>query len=101
MNNEVAAQLITTLFTKLLVVVMWITPIVLGIKTAKAKGYSPHWMWFGLHPAGGWIALIMLWHLDQRPQCPTCGQFVSSSYITCPFCKASLVRTIVERPTGA
>ena len=38
----------------------WIWPIFLGIKAAKEKGRSPHWMWFGLNPLGGWIALAVL-----------------------------------------
>src|SRR6185295_18877289 len=38
----------------------WIFPIAKGLKIAKAKSRSPHWMWFGIHPLGGWIALIVL-----------------------------------------
>ena len=29
----------------------WIVPVYFGVKTAKSKGYSPHWMWFGIYPA--------------------------------------------------
>jgi hypothetical protein len=31
----------------------WLLPILLGVRTARQKGRSPHWMWFGLHPFAG------------------------------------------------
>jgi hypothetical protein len=35
-------------------------PVILGVRAARAKGRSPHWMWFGVHPVTGWIAYIWL-----------------------------------------
>jgi hypothetical protein len=53
------------------VLALTITPVILGIKAAKRKGVSPHWMWFGLHPVGGWIAyLIIRSRPDRRPVPP-------------------------------
>jgi len=53
------------------VLALTITPVILGIKAAKRKGISPHWMWFGLHPIGGWIAyLIIRSRPDRRPATP-------------------------------
>ena len=40
--------------------IIWILPIVLGVRAARAKGVSPHWMWFGVHPMGGWIAFLII-----------------------------------------
>ncbi len=31
-----------------------------GLRAAKAKGRSPHWMWLGIHPVSGWIAFVWL-----------------------------------------
>ena len=39
---------------------IWFTPIWLGVRTARKKRLSPHWMWFGIHPLFGWIACLVL-----------------------------------------
>jgi hypothetical protein len=39
------------------VLTVYIGLIVLGVKTAKGKNRSPHWMWFALHPLGLLITL--------------------------------------------
>ncbi len=49
---------------------MTIIPVVLGIKAAKRKGVSPHWMWFGLHPLGGWIAYLVIRSRPDRVPAP-------------------------------
>ena len=58
----------------------WIWPIFLGIKTAKEKGRSPHWMWFGVYPIGGWIALAVLRSLP-APNTPTEQHLADSSLL--------------------
>ncbi|MBL0314116.1 MAG: hypothetical protein IPP78_15750 [Holophagaceae bacterium] len=63
MNKLIELLLVITLLITLLIVFiggLWIWPIFLGIKAAKEKHRSPHWMWFGIHPIGGWIALAIL-----------------------------------------
>jgi hypothetical protein len=35
-------------------------PVLHGIDVATRSGYSPSWMWFGLHPMLGWIAYAVL-----------------------------------------
>jgi hypothetical protein len=42
------------------ILVFWLLPIVLGLRAARAKGRSLHWMWFGLNPITGWIAYLWL-----------------------------------------
>lgn len=49
----------------LLILALYIAPVVLGVRVAKARGRSPHWMWFGLHPVSGWIAYF--WLRSSRP----------------------------------
>ena len=54
------------------VVLGWVVPIMLGVRAAKRKNYSPLWMLFGIHPLFGWVACI-----------------VAVNYRICPFCHAS------------
>jgi hypothetical protein len=59
-------------FVVIVVLALTVTPVILGIKAAKRKGISPHWMWFGLHPLGGWIAyLIIRSRPDRRYAAPS------------------------------
>ena len=52
------------------VLALTIVPVVLGIKAAKRKGVSPHWMWFGVHPVGGWIAYLVIRSRPDRKPAP-------------------------------
>ena len=52
------------------VLALTIVPVVLGIKAAKRKGVSPHWMWFGVHPLGGWIAYLVIRSRPDRKPAP-------------------------------
>jgi len=71
-------------------VVLWLVPIPLGIRCAIRKHYSPYWMWFGLHPLGGWIAFVVLASLPGRVECGHCGGYVEGHFRICPYCHASL-----------
>ena len=65
----------------------WIVPVVLGIRAAVAKGVSPHWMWFGLHPFGAWIAfLVIRFGVRQRKRCPQCAETLLSHAKVCAYC---------------
>lgn len=69
-----------------LLALLWPTPIVLGVKAAKRKGRSPHWMWFGIHPVGAWIAFLVLRFSSAFKQCPQCGERSKSHARVCPYC---------------
>jgi hypothetical protein len=69
---------------------LWIAPVLFGIRLAQRKGYSPHWMWFGLHPIGAWVAFIVIACLEKRIQCSNCGGFVGSNFRICPYCHEAL-----------
>jgi len=43
----------------LLILAIWIVPVPLGIKKAKQKGHSPHWMLFGIFPMYGWLVFLI------------------------------------------
>jgi ssDNA-binding Zn-finger/Zn-ribbon topoisomerase 1 len=72
----------------------WIVPIVLGLKAACEKGVSPHWMWFGLHPVGGWIAFAIIRRGVTRIPCPSCMKLVPATGGFCPHCSATLANWV-------
>ena len=67
-------------------IALWIFPIVLGIKEAKSKNYSPAWMWFGIHPVTGWIAYFVLKSKAPVRECPRCAEKVKAHAKVCPYC---------------
>jgi len=77
----------------IVVLTMWVLPIYLGIRAAKRKHYSPHWMWFGVHPLTGWAACIVLHCLSARVACPGCAEYVGQKYRICPYCQASTAKS--------
>ena len=73
MNDEgQAAAIIVVLFMVLIFLGIWAALIVFGVKAAKKKNRSPHWMWFGIHPLGALIAFIVMMCLDPLKVCPQC-----------------------------
>jgi len=78
---------------------IWITPIPLGIRQAKRKHRSPHWMWFGLHPMSGWIAFIVLYALPPLKECPNCGENAKAHARVCPFCLTSFEEGSIPQVT--
>lgn len=69
---------------------LWILPIVLGIKAARQRNRSPHWMWFGLHPVTGWGAFILLSILPHLRLCTSCGSKAPANAQFCPHCSTAL-----------
>jgi hypothetical protein len=53
-------ELLPTIFYGGIFLVAWVTPVALGVKSAKHKGISPHWMWFGIYPITAWIAFLLI-----------------------------------------
>lgn len=85
-----AAAVIVVLFIVLICLGIWISLIVFGVKAAKKKHRSPHWMWFGVHPMGALIAFIVMMCLDPLQVCPQCGKATPSGARVCPFCAYAL-----------
>ena len=90
MAEQIGMIFVSVFSLALGVVLCWVVPITYGIQTAIRKHYSPHWMWFGIHPAGGWIAFLVLSFLPPRVECPHCGGTISHQFRICPYCRASL-----------
>ena len=76
-----------------LFLVGWPLSIILGILCALRKRYSPRWMWFAIHPFGGWVVFIVLSALPARIVCPNCGGYVAEYFRICPYCHTSLTKT--------
>ena len=85
-HGEVAAVGLALLAVFAVLAIFWALPVVLGVRTAKRKGYNPLWMLFGIHPVGAWVAFIVLACLDPRRRCQTCGAFVDRNFLLCPYC---------------
>ena len=83
----IAPLLLGVVVLTVFVVVGWVLPISLGIGCAVRKMYSPHWMWFGIHPVLGWIAFIVLAVLPPRRECPACGGLIQVRFRICPYCR--------------
>jgi ribosomal protein L40E len=62
-------------------------PVVAGIRCAKMKSISPHWMWFGIHPVTGWIAYLII--TSRKSDTKICYRCAARLYIgaeQCPGC---------------
>ena len=68
------------------VVAGWVIPVVSGTRVLKRKGYSAHWMWFGIHPLFGYLMMTVAHFLPQRHQCHNCGGFFAKNFRMCPYC---------------
>ena len=84
-------KVLSALQTGLLIIVIWLIPIILGVRCAKRKGISPHWMWFGLYPFFGWIAYaIIFFSGSDFTKCPSCDSVCSRLSRFCLKCKAEI-----------
>ena len=83
-RDVVAAML--DLLIVLILVGIWLFLVVFGVKTAKEKNRSPHWMWFGVHPLGALIAFIVLKCVDPLKLCPQCARTSPPAARVCPYC---------------
>lgn len=78
---------------------LWVMPIVLGIKVAKKNHRSLHWMWFGVHPMTGWIALLVLYFAAPQKECPNCGEHSKPHAKVCPYCTVPFDQSAqIDRP---
>jgi hypothetical protein len=77
---------ILTLLISLVILAVYAGLIVLGVRWAKSKNRSPHWMWFGIHPIGLVVVLIVMACISPLKRCPQCAQKVQSRARLCAFC---------------
>ena len=81
----------------ILILAIWIVPIPLGIKKAKQKGHSPHWMWFGIFPIYGWLVFLILCLVPKMKKCANCGEKNKLYAKTCQRCNNAFEEsTVIE-----
>lgn len=98
MNAEDVIPLVIMLVVGVVGLSIWIGLIVLGVNIAKRKNRSPHWMWFGIHPMGLLIVLIVMAALPPLRRCPNCGQASSQSARLCGFCGYDFAQAMLYAP---
>ena len=86
-----SAEDVEALFGVLLVFAGWLACVVFGIRLAKKKNRSPHWMWFGLHPLGALIVLLVMKFVKPLKVCPKCFQKMTALAQVCPYCRHAFV----------
>lgn len=77
-------------------IAFWGIPIFLGIRIAKKKNISPHWMWFGIHPFFGWIAFGILAASKPKIICSNCGEILKAHAKVCAYCNTQFDGGTVE-----
>ena len=86
MRDEDVIAMIVTLVVFAVVLAIYIALIVLGVKLAKRKNRSPHWMWFAIHPIGLLVVLIVMAAISPLKRCPHCAQSLPEHARLCAFC---------------
>jgi hypothetical protein len=81
------------------IILLWALPIFLGIRAAKRKNRSAHWLWFGVHPAGALITWLVIELSSALKICSNCRGKTSASSNFCPHCSQPLELS-VSVPSG-
>jgi len=99
MNDDgaTAAIAIMAILFVLILLGAWASLIIFGVKAAKKKNRSPHWMWFGVHPMGALVVFIVMMVIEPLKLCPNCARPTPTGAQVCPYCAYSLVAA----PPGA
>ncbi len=90
MNNNEGLAACFALLVIAVVFAGWIALIVWGVRMAKRKNRSPHWMWFGIHPLGLIIVLVVMASIEPLRVCPRCAQKTKAHARICPYCQTLL-----------
>lgn len=100
MHEAQAAASIVVLFQALILLGIWASLIVFGVKTAKQKNRSPHWMWLGIHPVGALVAFLLVMCLEPLKLCPQCARPSPAGARFCPYCTFNLAAAEPGAPPG-
>lgn len=105
---EILNAILVLLMVSAFLVILWVLPIVLGLKLAKRNKISAYWMLFGIYPVMAWIgyAIVRLrGRIDQvgnaavqwipgKVACPSCGEFISMNKAYCTNCGMSVLKPV-------
>jgi hypothetical protein len=83
-----------------LIILLWVPPIFLGIRAAKQKNRSAHWLWFGIYPAGALITWMIIELSAALKICPICRGKTNAHSKFCPHCSQPLEISISTIPSG-
>jgi hypothetical protein len=74
------------IFDALIIILLWVLPIILGIRAAKRKHRSAHWLWFGIYPGGALITWLVIELSTGIKTCSNCKGKTSALSKYCPHC---------------
>ena len=100
-DSQTAALAIVAIFIFLILLGVWASLIIFGVKAAKKKNRSPHWMWFGVHPMGALIVFIVMMVIEPLKLCPQCARPTPTGAQVCPYCAHSLAAAPPGAPPAA
>lgn len=80
------SDIATGIIIFLVLILLWVPPILLGVRAAHKNNRSAQWMWFGIHPMMGWIAYAVLANLPPLKECSQCAEKVKAHAKICPYC---------------
>ena len=103
MNDDGAAAAIAIMAILFVLILLgvWISLVVFGIKAAIKKNRSPHWMWFGVHPVGALVVFIVMMVIEPLKLCPRCARPAPTGAQVCPYCAQSLAPAPPGAPPAA
>jgi hypothetical protein len=81
--------LLAILVSLVVITLFWVLPIWLGLRAARRNNRSGLWMWFGVHPLGGWITYAVLASLPALKVCRQCAEKAKAHARICPLCLTS------------
>ena len=68
------------------VLLFWVLPVLLGIREARRKNRSPHWIWTAIYPVLAWIPYLVMRSLPELRICPQCAEKVNKNARICRYC---------------
>jgi len=83
----------TVILIALPALALWIPTIILGVREARRKNRSAHWMWLGINPMAAWVAFVVMTTLPPLKECCQCGEKVKAHAKICPYCMTPLSST--------
>jgi hypothetical protein len=82
----------------LVVFIIWVLPIIIGVKMAKKKHISPHLMWIGILPMWGLVVMTIICLLPELKVCSKCGEKNKKYAKYCQRCNNEFEESSIATP---
>jgi len=82
----------------LIIFIIWILPIIIGVKIAKKKHISPHFMWIGILPIWGLIVMTIICLLPELKICSKCTEKNKKYARYCQKCNNEFEESSITSP---